>query len=100
MPYGVPQGSVLGPKQFIAYTEDIVGIFDKLNISHHGYADDTQGLAHAPASNIKIMVSALEQMVNNVGSWCASRRLQLNASKTELIWFGMPSSLPNLILMT
>jgi len=94
MPYGVPQGSVLGPKQFIAYTEDIVGIFDKLNITHHGYADDTQGFTHS--SNIKIMVSALEQMVTNVSSWCVSRRLQLNASKTELIWFGMPSNLSKL----
>jgi len=96
MPYGVPQGSVLGPKQFIAYTEDIVGIFDKLNITHHGYADDTQGFAHSSVPNIKIMVSALEQMVKNVSSWCVSRRLQLNASKTELIWFGMPTSLSKL----
>jgi len=96
MPYGVPQGSVLGPKQFIAYTEDIVGIFDRLHVTHHGYADDTQGLAHSSPSDTKHIVSVLEQMVFDVGSWCASRRLQLNASKTELIWFGMPSSLTKL----
>jgi Reverse transcriptase (RNA-dependent DNA polymerase) len=96
MPYGVPQGSVLGPKQFIAYTEDIVGIFDRLDVTHHGYADDTQGLVRSSPSDIKKIVSTLEEMVNDVGSWCASRRLQLNASKTDLIWFGMPSSLSKL----
>jgi hypothetical protein len=84
------------PKQFIAYTEDIVGIFDRLHVIHHGYADDTQGLAHSSPSDTKHIVSVLEQMVSDVGSWCASRRLQLNANKTELIWFGMPSSLAKL----
>ena len=35
-------------------------------------------------------------MVTQVGAWCASRKLQLNAGKTELIWFGMPSNLAKL----
>ena len=98
MPYGVPQGSVLGPKQFVAYTEDIVAIFDRLNIVHHGYADDNQGLAVSSTSNITQTVSTLELMIAQVGAWCASRRLQLNASKTEIIWFGMPSNLSKLDL--
>ena len=96
MPYGVPQGSVLGPQQFIAYTEDMVEIFGRLDVTHHGYADDTQGLARSSPSNVNQIVSSLEHMVSDVGSWCASRRLQLNAGKTELIWFGMPSSLSKL----
>jgi hypothetical protein len=96
MLYGVPQGSVLGPKHFIVYTEDIVAIFDRLDIIHHGYADDTQGLVRSSISNIKQTVNTLEQMITEVGAWCASKRLQLNASKTELIWFGMPSNLSKL----
>ena len=39
---GVPQGSVLGPKTFTAYTEEIDSILSQHGIHHHGYADDTQ----------------------------------------------------------
>ena len=39
---GVPQGLVLGPKTFIAYTEDIDSIFTHHGVHHHAFADDTQ----------------------------------------------------------
>ena len=38
----VPQGSVIGPKKFVAYTEDIAEEIDTFSINHHLYADDTQ----------------------------------------------------------
>ena len=33
-------------------------------------------------------MSNVESCVDDVRSWCASKRLQLNASKTEVLWFG------------
>ena len=33
--------------------------------------------------------------LTNVSSWCTSKRLQLNAKKTELLWFGSMVNLHN-----
>jgi len=33
-------------------------------------------------------VRSVHDCVSAIGDWCASRRLQVNPSKTEMIWFG------------
>jgi Reverse transcriptase (RNA-dependent DNA polymerase) len=39
--YGVPQGSVNGPKRFIEYTEDVTCQLVKYDLVHYLLADDT-----------------------------------------------------------
>ena len=93
----VPQGSVyIGPLEFIAYTEDITDVLNRHETRSHFYADDTQLYTSCRPDNIDIVRTCLLSCVANVAVWCASRRLQLNANKTEVIWFGSRANLAKL----
>jgi hypothetical protein len=92
----VPQGSVLGPLEFISYTENICEIFDYNTVTHHLFADDKQLLKSAGINNITSVQQLLSSCISDVRDWCSSRRLQLNASKTELVWFGSRCNLNKL----
>ena len=84
----VPQRSVIGPKEFIMYTEDIKETIDQFIINHHLYADDSHLLAHMKINALTEPRRRLETCVERLRDWCSSRLLQLNPDKTELIWFG------------
>ena len=92
----VPQGSVLGPLEFIMYTEDVTRIFDRYSLRHHLFADDKQAYTSAAPSAVDDIRDRLHRCVADISSWCSSRRLQLNESKTELAWFGKRSRLAKL----
>ena len=40
--FGVPHGSVLGPRIYCMYTKPVSDIIQRHGLSHHSYADDTQ----------------------------------------------------------
>jgi len=79
----VPHGSVLGPVLFISYTEDVTSIFDSHQVNHLLYADDKQAYVSVPVYNVSLARQTLEHCISDITSWCASRRLHLNAAKTE-----------------
>ena len=93
---GVAQGSVLGPRQFIAYVEDVDQVFSLHGITNYGYADDMQCLKRCHPTQSHSIVSSFKNTINDVSDWCSSRRLQLNAHKTELIWFGSSTNMRHL----
>jgi len=81
------QGSV-PPVLFISYTEDVTLIFDSHQVNHRLYADDKQAYVSVPVNHVSVAHPTLEHCISDITSWCASRRLQLSAAKTEPIWFG------------
>lgn len=62
----------------------------------HLYADDTQLYADCRPDDVDILRTRLSHCSADVAQWCASRRLQLNADKTEVIWFGSHANIQKL----
>ena len=68
------QGSILGPLIVVICVDDLPAVIEKHELANHLYADDTQIVDHLQLS----------------------KRLQLNTTKLEIIWFGSRTSLHRL----
>ena len=93
---GTPQGSVLGPRSFVTYTEDVSDVFQQHGVLHHLFADDMQGIKHAKPSKVIEVAAELGGCVSAVKDWCAPKRLQLSTEKTVVMWFGSATNLGKL----
>ena len=92
VPFGVPQGSRLGPLLFTLYTGNLItNIHNKFpGVSCHCYADDTQVyLSFTPdVSAQQQSISRMEACVNYIREWMLQNKLMLNDNKTELMLTG------------
>jgi len=92
----IPQGSVLGPLEFISYTEDVVDVFTHNLVRHHLFADDKQLYRSGKISEIDTIHHQLCCCVTDIQDWYSSGQLQLNQLKMEQQLFGSRANLHEL----
>lgn len=89
LPFGVPQGSLLGPFYYLAYASPMEQVV-RPEIDIYGFADD-HGLRKSFIPSPENELDALSQLrdcLTDIKNWMDSCRLQMNCSKTEFIKFG------------
>ena len=57
-----------------------------------------KGLKHGLPTDVPQIASTLADCTTDVIAWCAAKRLQLNADKTEVMWFGSAANLSKIPL--
>jgi hypothetical protein len=71
---------------FLLYTADLLQLVKSRNLNPHLYADDTQIYGYCSPGNTHQLQNCVSECINEVGLWMRSNRLQLNTTKTEVMW--------------
>ena len=81
---GVPQGSILGPKLFILYINDICKVSNILNFVV--FADDTN--IFCAGENLQQLLEVVSVELGKLKLWFDLNKLSLNLKKTKFMIFG------------
>lgn len=85
---GVPQGSVLGPKLFNVYINDIFYVSQQLKLIL--FADDTN--IFYSSNNYNELLGTVNKELDKIKKWLDTNKLSLNINKTKAMMFGNPKT--------
>ena len=78
---GIPQGSLLGPRLFSFYVNDLPDQIKEGEIDM--YADDTTLFYIGPS--VDLVCDALNRILGDVHSWCRNNKLTIHSGKSEVM---------------
>ena len=91
LPYGVPQGSILGPRLFNIYIRSLYKHVSKTNVNIEGFADDHQLVKQFVVETQSISLGhSIRQCLNSISEWMQTYFLCLNENKTKIIVISPP----------
>ena len=84
----VPQGSIFGPLLFTLYIDDLFRV--PKHCKPLGYVDDTKLFLGFPSNKLHDVISAVNEDLKEILSWCCRNSLLINPDKTKLLYVGVP----------
>jgi len=79
---------VLGPILFLLYVADLLKLIKRHQLVTHAYADDIHIYGFCRPSSVNCLADRVSACIDEVSSWMRSSRLQVNPSKTEVLWWS------------
>ncbi len=90
--YGVPQGSVLGPRFFNLYIRPLYKFLEPTKFDIDGFADDNQLVKRfLPAMQGHALGESIQCCLNSISKWMNEYFLRLNQDKTKILVIAPPS---------